>query len=37
MRLMIFAALTALTACTGKPSLDDPSLSHQETEPGRIL
>jgi len=30
MRLMVFAALTALTACTGKPSLDDPSLSHQK-------
>jgi len=30
MRLMIFAALTALTGCTGKPSLDDPSLSHQK-------
>ena len=30
MRLMIFAAITALTACTGKPSFDDTSLSHQK-------
>lgn len=30
MRLFIFAALTVLTACTGKPSFQDPSLSDKK-------